>query len=192
MSSEKAQLERDRLAPGGGVLVIPVDALVIVPIRNAVLFPGMILPLTINREQAILAAQQAAKTASQVLHRQTAGVPNSDSSISNLHRARDFPVSGRVVGVVAGRVHGGWSARSGAQQRLDLVHRQHLAGALDLAVHRQRRGARDAGIDDGVHILHFFQLVFQPQRLRGDFRMLAQRDAFRTTAAENLKLDHGL
>ncbi|HRE85062.1 MAG TPA: endopeptidase La [Accumulibacter sp.] len=66
MSSEKAQLERDRLAPGGGVLVIPVDALVIVPIRNAVLFPGMILPLTINREQAILAAQQAAKSESQV------------------------------------------------------------------------------------------------------------------------------
>jgi ATP-dependent protease La len=66
MSSERAQLERDRPSPGGGVLVIPADALVIVPIRNAVLFPGMILPLTINREQAILAAQQAAKSESQV------------------------------------------------------------------------------------------------------------------------------
>ncbi|MCM8597005.1 endopeptidase La [Accumulibacter sp.] len=49
--------------PGGGtVLAIPDDALVIVPIRNVVLFPGMILPLTIGREQSILAAQQAVKT----------------------------------------------------------------------------------------------------------------------------------
>ncbi|WP_291853641.1 endopeptidase La [Accumulibacter sp.] len=36
--------------------------MVIVPIRNVVLFPGMILPLTIGREQSILAAQQAVKT----------------------------------------------------------------------------------------------------------------------------------
>ncbi|MBP9803878.1 MAG: endopeptidase La [Candidatus Accumulibacter sp.] len=45
-----------------GVLVIPDDAMVIVPIRNVVLFPGMILPLTISREQSVLAAQQAVKT----------------------------------------------------------------------------------------------------------------------------------
>ncbi|MEF8759589.1 MAG: endopeptidase La [Candidatus Accumulibacter sp. UW25] len=47
---------------GGSVFVIPGDAMVIVPIRNVVLFPGMILPLTIGREASILAAQQAVKT----------------------------------------------------------------------------------------------------------------------------------
>ncbi len=47
---------------GGGPLVVPENALIIVPIRNAVLFPGMILPLTIGREPSILAAQQAVKT----------------------------------------------------------------------------------------------------------------------------------
>ena len=46
----------------GSVLVIPDDAMIIVPMRNVVLFPGMILPLTIGREQSILAAQQAVKT----------------------------------------------------------------------------------------------------------------------------------
>ena len=34
------------------VFVIPEDALIIVPVRNLVLFPGMILPVTIGREMA--------------------------------------------------------------------------------------------------------------------------------------------
>jgi ATP-dependent Lon protease len=48
------------------ILVVPADALVIVPIHNGVLFPRMILPLTIARQPAILAAQQAVKRASAV------------------------------------------------------------------------------------------------------------------------------
>ena len=55
---------RDRVpaAAGAGSLVIPEDALLVVPVRNVVLFPGMILPLTIGRQQPIMAAQQAVKT----------------------------------------------------------------------------------------------------------------------------------
>ncbi|HTO45160.1 MAG TPA: endopeptidase La [Burkholderiales bacterium] len=49
-------------APGNGaVLSIPADALIIVPVRNMVLFPGMILPLSIGRESSIAAAQQAVR-----------------------------------------------------------------------------------------------------------------------------------
>ena len=44
-----------------GVLVIPDDAMIIVAMRNVVLFPGMILPLTIGRPQSVAAAQQAVK-----------------------------------------------------------------------------------------------------------------------------------
>jgi ATP-dependent Lon protease len=40
---------------------IPDDAVPVVAMRDAVLFPGMILPLTIGREQSILAAQQAVR-----------------------------------------------------------------------------------------------------------------------------------
>ncbi len=46
----------------GGVLALPEDALVILPVRNLVLYPGMILPLTIGREGSIAAAQQAVKS----------------------------------------------------------------------------------------------------------------------------------
>ena len=57
MSSERS---RERGNPG--MLPIADDALIIVPIRNVVLFPGMILPLTIGRQPSIIAAQQAVKT----------------------------------------------------------------------------------------------------------------------------------
>jgi len=45
----------------GSTLAIPEDALIIVPVRNMVLFPGMILPLNIGREATIAAAQQAVR-----------------------------------------------------------------------------------------------------------------------------------
>jgi ATP-dependent Lon protease len=38
---------------------IPQDALIILPVRQAVLFPGMMLPLAVGRSQSIAAAQQA-------------------------------------------------------------------------------------------------------------------------------------
>jgi ATP-dependent Lon protease len=41
---------------------LPEDALIILPVRRMVLFPGMILPIAIGREASIAAAQQAAKT----------------------------------------------------------------------------------------------------------------------------------
>src|SRR5690606_26639760 len=40
---------------------LPDDALALVPVRNMVLFPGMILPVTIGREISIAAAQAAVK-----------------------------------------------------------------------------------------------------------------------------------
>ncbi len=62
MSLERTEGNSGRRVAIDGVLVIPDDAMVIVPMRNVVLFPGMILPLTIGREQSMLAAQQAVKT----------------------------------------------------------------------------------------------------------------------------------
>jgi ATP-dependent Lon protease len=38
---------------------IPADALIIVPVRNTVLFPGVVAPITIARPKSIAAAQQA-------------------------------------------------------------------------------------------------------------------------------------
>jgi ATP-dependent Lon protease len=40
---------------------LPADALIIVPVRNLVLFPGLIAPLTLGREESMLAAQEAVR-----------------------------------------------------------------------------------------------------------------------------------
>ena len=51
----------------GPALVIPEDGLVIVPVRNMVLFPGMIVPISVGRDGSIAAAQQAVTDAQTVL-----------------------------------------------------------------------------------------------------------------------------
>lgn len=40
---------------------IPQDAVIIVPVRNTVLFPGVVLPITIGRPKSVAAAQQAVR-----------------------------------------------------------------------------------------------------------------------------------
>jgi ATP-dependent Lon protease len=41
---------------------LPADAMIILAMRNTVLFPGMVLPLTIGREASVAAAQEAVRT----------------------------------------------------------------------------------------------------------------------------------
>ena len=45
---------------------LPADALIIVPVRNTVLFPGLVLPITVGRAKSIAAAQQAVREQRQV------------------------------------------------------------------------------------------------------------------------------
>ena len=45
---------------------IPADALIIIAVRNTVLFPGMIAPITLGRPEAIAAAQQAIREQRQI------------------------------------------------------------------------------------------------------------------------------
>ena len=45
-----------------GVPPLPDDALIILPVRNTVLFPGIVLPLTVRRERSVAAAQEAARS----------------------------------------------------------------------------------------------------------------------------------
>jgi ATP-dependent Lon protease len=45
----------------GALRPLPEDALIIVPVRNVVLFPGVVLPLTMGRERSRAAAQEAAR-----------------------------------------------------------------------------------------------------------------------------------
>jgi ATP-dependent Lon protease len=45
---------------------LPADAVPIVPLRNAVLFPGIVLPITLGREESIAAAQEAVRSGRKV------------------------------------------------------------------------------------------------------------------------------
>src|ERR1700733_12527283 len=46
--------------------VVPEDATIILPVRNMLLFPGMVLPLTVGRPASIAAAQEAAQSGRRV------------------------------------------------------------------------------------------------------------------------------
>jgi len=59
--SEDSGSSEDRRHP-----VIPEEATIILPVRNMLLFPGMVLPLTIGRPASIAAAQEAAQSGRKV------------------------------------------------------------------------------------------------------------------------------
>ena len=50
-----------RRRPDAAARPLPDDALIIVPVRNVVLFPGTVLPLTVGRERSRAAAQEAVR-----------------------------------------------------------------------------------------------------------------------------------
>jgi ATP-dependent Lon protease len=63
-----ADLDSVRGLPGGATTAnpLPADALAIVPVRNMVLFPGIVLPVTVQRAVSVAAAQQAVREQRQI------------------------------------------------------------------------------------------------------------------------------
>src|ERR1700733_12977120 len=66
MSSEAATPGQAATSSPDQSVSIPADALIIVPVRNTVLFPGMVAPITLGRPKAIAAAQQAVREQRQI------------------------------------------------------------------------------------------------------------------------------
>ncbi|MEO6985852.1 MAG: endopeptidase La [Paralcaligenes sp.] len=73
MSDAKAQGENPATAepaPGQAVVAaipdLPEKSLVIIPVRNLVLFPGLVAPISIGRDSSVLAAQEAARAGRQI------------------------------------------------------------------------------------------------------------------------------
>jgi ATP-dependent Lon protease len=61
--SEKASAGQDGLQQP---IAIPPDAIPIVSVRNTVLFPGMIVPITLSAPSSVAAAQQAVREQRQI------------------------------------------------------------------------------------------------------------------------------
>jgi ATP-dependent Lon protease len=53
--------------PGQPVMSLPSDAMIVVPVRNTVLFPEIVFPITLGRPSTIAAAQQAVREQRQIL-----------------------------------------------------------------------------------------------------------------------------
>jgi len=64
-----SDIDNGRAMAGGSVstqAALPSDALIIVPVRNIVLFPGMVLPIAVGRLGSVAAAQQAVREQRQI------------------------------------------------------------------------------------------------------------------------------
>ena len=88
--ADNEMLAKNGTAEGGGgqttLPPLPADALIIVPVRNTVLFPGMVLPITVGRAKSIAAAQQAVRDQREVgiLLQRSADI--ADPSPVDMHR----------------------------------------------------------------------------------------------------------
>jgi ATP-dependent Lon protease len=71
---------------GSSLPPIPSDALIIVPVRGTVLFPGMVLPVTLGRQKSVGAAQQAVRDQRQVGILMQRDPEVADPSAIDMHR----------------------------------------------------------------------------------------------------------
>jgi ATP-dependent Lon protease len=62
MHAESVQADGARVQDERRLRPLPEDALIILPVRNVVLFPGVVLPITVGRSRSRAAAQHAART----------------------------------------------------------------------------------------------------------------------------------
>ena len=62
----QSPLPEDLSGETNAIPPVPEDAIIIIPVRNMVLFPGMVVPVTIAREKSLLAAQAAMKADRQI------------------------------------------------------------------------------------------------------------------------------
>ncbi|HQR25032.1 MAG TPA: LON peptidase substrate-binding domain-containing protein, partial [Steroidobacteraceae bacterium] len=64
MSTNESERTKPGVSPGGPGL--PEDMLIVLPVRNLVLFPGVVLPVAVKRDKTVAGAQEALRTESKV------------------------------------------------------------------------------------------------------------------------------
>jgi len=80
IASETAGANADLAKP------LPADAMIVIPVRGFVLFPGVVLPITLGRARSIAAAQQAMREQRQVCILMQRESGNADPLPTDLHR----------------------------------------------------------------------------------------------------------
>jgi ATP-dependent Lon protease len=98
----------DQNPAGGGALAsppVPSDAIIIIPVRNTVLFPGMMFPITIGRPKSIAAAQQAVREQRQIGIVMQRNVEASDPAPGEIHRIGTIANIARYITAPDGTHH---------------------------------------------------------------------------------------
>jgi len=65
---------------------LPPDALIIVPVRSTILFPGVVLPISVSRQRSVAAAQQAVRDQRQVGILMQRDLDQADPAPIDMHR----------------------------------------------------------------------------------------------------------
>ncbi|MFN3744894.1 MAG: endopeptidase La [Hyphomicrobiaceae bacterium] len=84
---------------------LPPDALIIVPVRSTVLFPGLVLPITVGRPRSVAAAQQAVREQRQIGILMQRDPDVSDPGPADMHRVGTVANLARYVTAADGTHH---------------------------------------------------------------------------------------
>ncbi|MET0744359.1 MAG: endopeptidase La [Microvirga sp.] len=97
----------DGTSPGsdGSANALPPDGLLIVPVRNTVLFPGTVFPIALGRERSIAAAQQAVREERQIGLLMQRDAEVADPAALDLHRTGTIANILRYVNAPDGTHH---------------------------------------------------------------------------------------
>jgi ATP-dependent Lon protease len=98
----------DQKPAGSGAATIPPvpsDAMIIIPVRNTVLFPGMMFPITIGRPKSIAAAQQAVREQRQIGIVMQRNAEAADPTPAEIHRMGTVANIARYVTAADGTHH---------------------------------------------------------------------------------------
>jgi ATP-dependent Lon protease len=97
--------ENRRSSTALAVRPIPEDALILIPLRNAVLFPGVISPITIGRSSSVAAASEAARQQLKVGFVLQRDPESNDIGPKDLHRVGTAGKVVRYAGQAGGANH---------------------------------------------------------------------------------------
>jgi ATP-dependent Lon protease len=107
--ADNEMLAKNGTAEGAGgqttLPPLPPDALIIVPVRNTVLFPGLVLPITVGRAKSIAAAQQAVRDQREVGILLQRAPDVSDPSPVDMHRMGTIANVARYITAPDGSHH---------------------------------------------------------------------------------------
>ena len=86
MADQQTPNSANDQAPAASLKPLPADALIIIPVRNMVLFPGLVLPISVGRPRSVAAAQQAVREQRQVGILMQREADSAEPAAADMHR----------------------------------------------------------------------------------------------------------